>query len=162
MTSIKSDTSLLILTYCDSLDTTISIEFTSLQRQCYKAFLSEYYVVHYVSKAFANSRYKILRSLIASLSNFLYTVSRNNSNFKVFDGLYLCYIVGYVIPVISYASPTWFANETETKSIERINKSINQRNATSWTLRNSSKSYKGQKRELKLLPLYTSSNCMSY
>ena len=56
--------------------------------------------------------------------------------------------VGYVIPVISYASPTWFANKTETKSIESI-----QRKATKWILNSSCKSYKKRLIELKLLPL---------
>ena len=45
--------------------------------------------------------------------------------------------VGYVIPVISYASPTWFANKTETKSIESI-----QRKAIKWTLNTNCKSHK--------------------
>ena len=56
--------------------------------------------------------------------------------------------VGFVTPVISCTSPMWFANETETKSIERI-----QRKATSWILRNSSKSYEERLMELKLLQL---------
>ena len=56
--------------------------------------------------------------------------------------------VGYVIPVISYASSTWFANKTETKSIENI-----QRKATKWILNSSIKSYNKRLIELRLLPL---------
>ena len=43
--------------------------------------------------------------------------------------------VGYVIPAISYVSPMWLANKTQTKSIERI-----QRKAISRKLSNSSES----------------------
>ena len=45
--------------------------------------------------------------------------------------------VGYVVFVINYAPPTtWFANNIETKSKERI-----QRKVTPWILSNSTKSY---------------------
>ena len=56
--------------------------------------------------------------------------------------------VGYVIPVISYASQAWFANKTESKDIERI-----QRKATSWIISNWEISYKQRLTTLKLLPL---------
>ena len=56
--------------------------------------------------------------------------------------------VGYVIPVISYDSQAWFANKTESKDIERI-----QRKATSWIISNWEISYKQRLTTLKLLPL---------
>ena len=49
---------------------------------------------------------------------------------------------------LSYASQAWFANKTESKDIERI-----QRKATSWIISNWEISYKQRLTTLKLLPL---------
>ena len=56
--------------------------------------------------------------------------------------------VEYVVPVISFASPVWFANKTESKEKERI-----QRKATIWIMGNRIKSYKQRLTELRLLSL---------
>ena len=55
--------------------------------------------------------------------------------------------VGYVIPVISYASMVWFVNKTECK-VERI-----QKKATTWILSSWEMSYKSRIAKLKLQPL---------
>ena len=52
------------------------------------------------------------------------------------------------MPIISYASMTWFANKTESKEIERI-----QKRATSWIIGGWDMNYKERLLELKLLPL---------
>ena len=56
--------------------------------------------------------------------------------------------VGYVMPIISYASMTWFANKTESKEIERI-----QKRATSWIIGGWDMKYKERLKKLRLLPL---------
>ena len=56
--------------------------------------------------------------------------------------------MGYVIHKTSYASPAWFANKTENKEIERV-----QRKATIWIMGNWDKSYKQKLTELRLIPL---------
>ena len=76
-----------------------------------------------------------------------YFLKRNISNLASQTKKLNAY-VGYVIPVISYASQAWFANKTESKGIERI-----QRKATSWIISNWEISYKQRLSTLKLLPL---------
>ena len=76
-----------------------------------------------------------------------YFLKRNISNLASQTTKLNAY-VGYVIPVISYASQAWFANKTESKDIERI-----QRKATSWIISNWEISYKQRLTTLKLLPL---------
>ena len=56
--------------------------------------------------------------------------------------------MGYVIPVISYASMVWFVNKTECKEVERI-----QKKATAWILSSWEMNYKSRMAKLKLLPL---------
>ena len=56
--------------------------------------------------------------------------------------------VGYVIPVISYASMVWFVNKTDCKEVERI-----QKKATAWILSSWEMNYKSRMAKLKLLPL---------
>ena len=56
--------------------------------------------------------------------------------------------VGYVIPVISYASMVRFVNKTECKKVERI-----QNKATAWILSSWEMNYKSTMAKLKLLPL---------
>ena len=55
--------------------------------------------------------------------------------------------VGYVVPVISYASQVWYPSKTEMREIERV-----QQKATTWIL-NYSIGYKERLRTLKILPL---------
>ena len=56
--------------------------------------------------------------------------------------------VGYVIPVINYASIVWFVNKTECKEVERI-----QKKATAWILSSWEMNYKSRMAKLKLLRL---------
>ena len=76
-----------------------------------------------------------------------YFLKRNISNLASQTTKLNAY-VGYVIPVISYASQAWFGNKTESKDIERI-----QRKATSWIISNWEISYKQRLTTMKLLPL---------
>ena len=56
--------------------------------------------------------------------------------------------VGYVVPVVSYASQIWKPNKTEAKEIEKI-----QKRATAWILNTWDMKYKDRLRKLNLLPL---------
>ena len=53
-----------------------------------------------------------------------------------------------VTPVISYASPAWFANRTENKEIELV-----QRKATIWIMGNWDTNYEQRLTEMRLLQL---------
>ena len=56
--------------------------------------------------------------------------------------------VGYVVPVVSYASQAWKPNKTEAKEIEKI-----QKRATAWILNTWDMKYKDRLSKLNLLPL---------
>ena len=55
---------------------------------------------------------------------------------------------GCVVPIVTYATQAWFANKTETKEIERVEKK-----ATSLILNNWELNYKKRLGKLNLLPL---------
>ena len=54
----------------------------------------------------------------------------------------------YVVPIVTYATHAWFANKTETKDIERV-----QKKANSWILNNWELNYKKRLGKLNVLPL---------
>ena len=55
---------------------------------------------------------------------------------------------GYIVPIISYASQTWYPNKAELRQLERV-----QKRATSWITNNFKMSYTERLKFLKLLPL---------
>ena len=55
---------------------------------------------------------------------------------------------GYHVPIISYASQTWYPNKAQLRQLERV-----QKQATSWITNNFKMSYTERLKFLKLLPL---------
>ena len=56
--------------------------------------------------------------------------------------------IGYIVPIATYASQVWYANKSELKQLERI-----QRKATAWILSSTEIDYPQRLRLLMLLPL---------
>ena len=80
-------------------------------------------------------------------SKAFHFLTRNVSVFTNFRLKFIAY-VGYVIPLISYASMIWFVNKTECKEKERIQKKATELISNSWEM-----NYKKRLSEFRLLPL---------
>ena len=77
----------------------------------------------------------------------LYFLKRNTLTFTKLSAKLNVY-AGYVVPIVTYATRAWFANKTETKEIERV-----QKRATIWILNNWELNYKKRLGKLNLLSL---------
>ena len=76
-----------------------------------------------------------------------YFLKRNTSTSTKLSGKLNAY-AEYGLPIVTYENQAWFANKTETKEIERV-----QKKAASWILNNWELNYKKKPGKFDLLPL---------
>ena len=86
-------------------------------------------------------------SRVQSTIKAVYLIKRNVSS-KASTKSKLDLYIGYIVPIATYASQVWYANKSELKQLERI-----QRKATAWILSNTEIDYPQRLRLLMLLPL---------
>ena len=86
-------------------------------------------------------------SRVQSAIKAFYLIKRNVSS-KASTKSKLDLYIGYIVPIATYASQVWYANKSELKQLERI-----QRKATAWILSSTEIDYPQRLRLLMLLPL---------
>ena len=87
------------------------------------------------------------KSRVQSAIKVFYLIKRNVSS-KASTKSKLDLYIGYIVPIAAYASQVWYANKSELKQLERI-----QRKATAWILSSAEIDYPQRLRLLMLLPL---------
>ena len=84
---------------------------------------------------------------ISKAMGAFYKINRNISKKTSFKSKLNLYC-GCIVPIISYASQTWYPNKAELRQLERV-----QKRATSWITNNFKMSYTERLKFLQLLPL---------
>ena len=74
-------------------------------------------------------------NLISKAMGAFYKIKRSISKKTSFKSK-LKFYCGYIVPIISYASQTWYPNKTELRQLERV-----QKGTTSWITNNFKMSY---------------------